>query len=571
MNLLKIVNTFFDKRIKTWITVSIFASFIIGIIEVAIAILLQYFLSSIGLLKIDANPFGLLAENVTTNTFLVLLIIVGLVRFIFSILNQHGSNYVLELINLKFKSISVINLFSKNDNSLTNYSDVHYQLSELSPKFSHFTSCFINFISYIIQSLVILTFMIKLSITCVFFSFLGMIVIGIIVIFINKKVKNVAKKIPYEMFKLNTGIERISKNIFFINVMKKHEIEKNILLNSLQKYASLTTKSSFLNIFSTTLTSFLGIILLVVIIYAGIYLYPVPSIILLSFIYLFIRFVQNISASLGALGQITTYYEQFKLSIDFFDKINLKNLNHQAKLNFFGSSIKNKISYNNSNIYINSLNNDKINSPNIEIKDLKYFYTNKEKPIFNEFNLSVKSGSQCAIIGSSGTGKSTLLSLILGLHQPNQGQILINGKNPQAFFSNPENRIGYVGSEPFLICGTILENLAYGVSRSISYEEIEEALSLAKIDKFIKEIGLEYCIGEDQTGLSTGQKQRICLARALLNKPCILILDEVSANLDLNTELEIAESLKSIKNYCTILLVSHRDGIIKYADEIVKL
>ncbi|WP_161998217.1 ABC transporter ATP-binding protein [Silvanigrella paludirubra] len=578
---LNILGNFFNSSIIKWMIISIISSFMLGIIEINIAILIQFFLASLGMIQLKEMFFGIKVENISTNIFLILLLSIGFIRFVFSVLNQHGANYVLEVSNLRFKSLSIMNLISFGKRNLASSSEIHFQISELAPKFSYFISCFMNFTSYSIQCLILLFFMFKLSFTCLFFSLIGMLMVGLIVIYINKKVKLVSKKIPSEMYKLNSGIERVSRNIFFINVMKKNKVEENELLNSAMNYSSLTIKSSFLNIFVTTLTSFLGIFLLIVIIYTATILFPIPGVVLLSFIYLFIRFVQNISSVLGALGQMNTYFEQFKLSLDFFDNINIKDFNKsKTEVNFFGF-FKNQNNINlkseSSQLSLNKRNTDtqlsqsSMISPKIEIIDMHYFYSRDAKEIFSKFNLTVHSGKQCAIIGSSGSGKSTLLSLILGLYKPSIGKILLNGIEPKEFFENSQNRVGYVGSEPFLIKGSILDNLLYGVMVSATQEDIDNAIRLAKIDNFINDVGLNYFINEDHSGLSTGQKQRLCLARAILNKPCILILDEVSANLDLETELEISESLKSLNKYCTILLVSHREGIMRYADEIVKL
>jgi ABC-type multidrug transport system fused ATPase/permease subunit len=128
-----------------------------------------------------------------------------------------------------------------------------------------------------------------------------------------------------------------------------------------------------------------------------------------------------------------------------------------------------------------------------------------------------------------------------------------------------------VGPDPFLIKGSIKENLCYGISFDVSEEEIYNALDSVALKDFIALKGLDYQIAEDQSGLSSGQKQRVCLARAILNKPQLLVLDEATANLDDATEQEIAKVLFNLKNKCTIVIVSHRPGILKWADKIITL
>ena len=161
--------------------------------------------------------------------------------------------------------------------------------------------------------------------------------------------------------------------------------------------------------------------------------------------------------------------------------------------------------------------------------------------------------------------------LLLGIFKPDKGYIKINNEDPSVFFAAPTNKIGYVGPEPFLIAGSVKENLCYGIERAISNHEIWEALEKASLKEFIEQKSLNYYIAEDQSGISAGQKQRLCLARAILNKPHLLVLDEATANLDDKTEKEIADSILTLKGLCTTIIISHRPGILIGIDKVIKL
>ena len=153
------------------------------------------------------------------------------------------------------------------------------------------------------------------------------------------------------------------------------------------------------------------------------------------------------------------------------------------------------------------------------------------------------------------------------------GEILIDDENPGQYFKNPKVRVGYVGAEPFLVAGTIRDNLRYGLKGSTSDADCWSALAEARLEATIRQFpaGLDYKIKENGDGLSAGQKQRLSLARAFLAKPVILILDEVSANLDMAVEAEIRDTILELKGKCTVILVSHRLGIIEYADRTLSL
>jgi subfamily B ATP-binding cassette protein MsbA len=218
-------------------------------------------------------------------------------------------------------------------------------------------------------------------------------------------------------------------------------------------------------------------------------------------------------------------------------------------------------------------NGDDLDPPDIQLHAVTFAYPASPDDVIRGLSVDLEKGTQLAIVGPSGCGKSTLLALILGLHEPKRGEVRIGGRSPAAFFGDPRARIGYVGAEAFLIAGTIRENMRYGVSRSTTDADLWAALEKARLRTTVEELPsrLEYRIEEDGSGLSAGQKQRLCLARALLNRPQLLVLDEASANLDADTEREITESLRSLRGDCTTLVVSHREGILQYADRTLTL
>jgi ATP-binding cassette subfamily B protein/subfamily B ATP-binding cassette protein MsbA len=211
--------------------------------------------------------------------------------------------------------------------------------------------------------------------------------------------------------------------------------------------------------------------------------------------------------------------------------------------------------------------------PSIKIEHLMFRYSENEKPILENFNLTIKSGEHIGIIGKSGTGKSTLLGLILGVFKPSSGSIGIDGQSPVDYFAQNASRLGFSGSDPFLIEGSVLENLHYGACRVYTEEEINAALQATSLQDLVSRFsdGLNHRILENGDGLSAGQKQRISLARALLRKPVILILDEVTSNLDYETENDIIHTICNLKSKTTVILISHRKETLQFLDQIIEL
>jgi ABC-type bacteriocin/lantibiotic exporter with double-glycine peptidase domain len=191
-------------------------------------------------------------------------------------------------------------------------------------------------------------------------------------------------------------------------------------------------------------------------------------------------------------------------------------------------------------------------------------------PVLNNVNMHIKSGEQLGIVGPSGRGKSTLLKIILGIHPITQGNLQIQTQNPKEFFQNPQNRIGYIGVDSYLFLGSIKENLLYGNKLDITDAEIVTHMNQFGLQDIVSQ-GLDFIISDTADNLSAGQKQRLAFVRAILNKPCVLILDEATANLDMANETIIADYLLALKNKCTVIIVSHRSGILVHADKIITL
>jgi ABC-type bacteriocin/lantibiotic exporter with double-glycine peptidase domain len=211
------------------------------------------------------------------------------------------------------------------------------------------------------------------------------------------------------------------------------------------------------------------------------------------------------------------------------------------------------------------------------LRAVEFRYPDSVKSVISNFDLEIKPGSTTVITGSSGSGKSTLLHLLLGLITPTSGKIEVKRydsvSEPLADFRSALLRsVGYVGPESFLIEGTVLENLNYGSARAPNDEELREALELAECQFiFNHPQGLQLELTEQGHGLSAGQKQRISLARALLRKPKVLILDEATSNLDDDVESKLISTLAKLKSKMTIVAVTHRKRMLDIADQEVHL
>ena len=225
------------------------------------------------------------------------------------------------------------------------------------------------------------------------------------------------------------------------------------------------------------------------------------------------------------------------------------------------------------NLYEQNTKFDKINNSNIEFKNLSYTYPNSEKSILEDINFTIKPNSTIGIVGHSGVGKTTFVDLMLNLHSPTKGSILLDNKNINDIKFWSKN-IGYVSQNFFLLDTNILNNIAFGVPEDlINYSQVEKVAKDSQIYDFINTLPkkFESPIGEKGISLSGGQKQRIAIARALYNDPSILIFDESTSALDAKTENNLLDSIYNLKNKKTLIIISHKESILNRCEIIYKI
>ena len=210
----------------------------------------------------------------------------------------------------------------------------------------------------------------------------------------------------------------------------------------------------------------------------------------------------------------------------------------------------------------------------IEMRNLTFSYANTPAPSLRDVNIVVRKGETVGFIGPSGAGKSTLVDVILGLLPPSSGELLVDGVNMHEHNIEWQSTIGYVAQAIYLTDDSIRRNVAFGIAeKEIDNVALERALKSAQLWDFVQSLPEkdQTIVGERGIRVSGGQRQRIGIARALYHEPQVLVLDEATSSLDMETETEVMSAIRALQGFKTILIVAHRLSTVQHCDRVYKI
>ena len=283
------------------------------------------------------------------------------------------------------------------------------------------------------------------------------------------------------------------------------------------------------------------------------------------------RIVLSNGMEIGDLSAFITYVTQILVSLVMVSFILMISSNASAAADRIKEVLDEKIDLSDEN----AAEPDRlVERGEIEFRNVSFrYYKESEEKVLNNVSLKIPAGSTVGIIGSTGSGKSTLVSMIPRLYDADEGEVLVDGVNVKDYsLVNLRDGIGMVLQKNTLFSGTIEENLRWGDAEAAE-EEIREMAGYAQADGFISSFADGYGTMLDQggTNVSGGQKQRLCIARALLKKPKILILDDSTSAVDTATEAEIRKAFRGNLKHSTKIIIAQRISSVMDADEIIVL
>jgi len=359
--------------------------------------------------------------------------------------------------------------------------------------------------------------------------------------------KIIEKSVKEEQIKQTTLIETVTG----LEIIKSVKAQNRMRTNwdhSVGKTVHYADKGQFLSQSITFFTAFIAQFSNIAIVAGGVYLASNGDITMGAIIATMILNGRTI-APVSHLVSLIMRYDKTMLSLNNLDEI-----------------MKMPVEKENKN-YISrpNLNGD------IELKNVDFSYRDSNYKILKDLNLTIKKGERVAILGKIGTGKSTILKLIMNLYSPTNGSVLVDGVDVRQIDPiDLRSSIGVVPQEPFLFMGTIKDNITIG-EQYVSDEELLSVSKVAGLDEFLgkHEAGFDLMVGERGEGLSGGEKQSVTLARALISDPNYLMLDEPTNSMDSQTEKAFIEKLKRIILDKTVIIVTHKTSLLELVDRAI--
>jgi len=406
-------------------------------------------------------------------------------------------------------------------------------------------------INLVILFALIITQMVQINATLTLFVLLPLPLMSFLIYKVSSKMNRVSKSVQEEQSNLSTLIQETFSGIRVIKAYSREKETTQKFDESVEEYKSRKMKLVYINaLFMPTITFLIGLSTLLCIYVGGLMTYN--NSLTLGEIVAFIFFVNNLTWPFASVGWVTSIIQRAAAS--------------QERINEFMKEVPSVVNTNENPFQFGG---------EIEFKNVSYIYPNSGIQAIKNLSFKLNQNESFAIIGNTGSGKSTILNLMMRQFDPNEGEILIDGQNIKDInIHDFRQQSGIIPQDIFLFSDTIGNNIKFGAhSDTVSNEELIEITKKAhvyhNIDAFPDKF--ETLLGERGVNLSGGQKQRVSIARALIRKPSLLLMDDCLSAVDTETEEIILKNLKNDQNVHSSVIVSHRISSLRNANKILVL
>tara|TARA_Y100000590_G_C15737277_1_gene1019012 strand:- start:3235 stop:4947 length:1713 start_codon:yes stop_codon:yes gene_type:complete len=409
-----------------------------------------------------------------------------------------------------------------------------------------------DLITFLLEITIIIglvSFMLFFQPQTAFVLILSLVALGLVFRYFSKNnlVRLGNKRLSFDKYRLE-NLQNLISGIRDVKIYQKELFFKNAFINNNNELLNVRKSMNIINALPRYLIELVGIFVLTLVVVILIF-NQTPSEEIITALGVFAAIGLRI---LPSINRIYINAQSLSFSFPLFD--NLYN-------EFTSGNIKVQ---------------DKTKSPKtfdtIDFNNLSFKYPGTEKYVLKNLHLKIKKGECIGIIGESGSGKSTLIDILSGLIEPDINSVLIDNQDLRLFINDWKKNIGYVSQNLFLIDDTIQNNIAFGKEKIDSYL-LNKAIKYSMLEEFINNLpnNLNTSVGELGKKISGGQRQRIGIARALYKDPEILVFDEATNALDPNTEKNVMNTIYSLKNKKTIIIISHKINILHRCDKVFQI
>jgi len=562
-------NYILGRKGKNYTAIFLVSSLLIAFIEYTVAFFLILFLYSVGFISRSDIPAFIPERLIVQSPFILWFLLMGITLFrgtTLFISSQIGY-MIIGYVQRRFMIFQGFEMLFTDRHHALSLSTVNTRNSELIPKSTNYIYNVLMVIAEFNNAVLIFIGMVYLAPAAALVSVVCLGLIGFIFTKVGKKIITISNEIPRQQKDMEKSIVRIIKNWFLIRILHIEHIEYENYKTSVIAYNKLSDRTFFFQNMAAVLPPFWGIFIIAIVIFLDFQFFHTQSVRLVTFLYFFIRFMHITSNGAKFAGYIAMYRAPYKTLTNMIDSLSKEERDEVYK------KIEEEDNRPQKKQPPAAEDTSLHGPPSLRIHECSYTWPGTSLPVITDLSLSIQPGEHLGITGPNGSGKSTLLSLILGIIKPTKGEIIINDMSVTNYIQNHFDTIAYVSSDHYLLQGTIMDNLSYGSIRQIQENEAWNVLTQVGLDTIIREFpeGLHHILREEGEGLSSGQKQRLAIARAMLRQPQLLVLDEASSNIDTASEKSLIHFLQGIKGLCTVIIVSHKRDILTDADKIIKI
>lgn len=355
--------------------------------------------------------------------------------------------------------------------------------------------------------------------------------------------------------RLLSRVQRLSRNWLLLRVLRTAGDEEVAVEAHIARYGALSMRRDWLVGVAAATPSFAGPVVVVIVLWLGISVWQTPGTALIAFFYLLLRFIGGLVSAARGLAHLQARKAQVVAAARSIEPAGMPSPRTAEPAGAPTPGV--------------------VRAPSVELRAASFAWPGATQPAVAALQGRFGAGEVVGVAGPSGSGKSTLLALLAGILEPAEGDVLLADEPASAWAARAGRRMGYVGAEPFLIDGTVRDNLRYGhdPARAVTDDDVFAALAAVGLADRVRALdgGLDHRLAPEDPPLSTGEQQRLCCARAVLAQPALLLCDEPTANLDTASEQLVVDLLTAQRGRSTVVVASHRRPVLERCDAVLTL